>query len=70
MSKITARFEVIGEGSVMFRFKGTLMNIKKALINDCLRISEVTLKFRILTIKFVIFLLSNSFFFSLRIIKN
>ena len=50
MSKITARFEVNGEGLVMFRFKGTLMKIKKALINDCLRISEVTLKFRILTI--------------------
>ena len=70
MSKITVRFEVIGEGLVMFRFKGTLMKIKKALINDCLRISEVTLKFRILTIKFVIVLLSNSFYFSLRINKN
>ena len=70
MSKITARFEAIGEGLVMFRFKGTLMKIKKALINDCVRISEVTLKFRILTIKFVIFLLSNSFYFSLRINKN
>ena len=70
MSKITARFEAIGEGLVMFRFKGTSMKIKKALINDCVRISEVTLKFRILTIKFVIFLLSNSFCFSLRINKN
>ena len=29
MSKITARFEVTKEGLVMFRFKGTLMQIKK-----------------------------------------
>ena len=50
MSKITARFEVTGDGLVMFRFEGTLMQIKKALINDCLRIPKVTLKFRILTI--------------------
>ena len=32
-----------GEGLVMFKFNGKLMQIKKALIkNDCLRISKVS----------------------------
>ena len=31
-------------------FKGTVMQIEKALINDCLRVSEVSKKIRIPTI--------------------
>ena len=30
-------------------FKGTVMKIEKALINDCLRVSKVSLKFRVPT---------------------
>ena len=42
MPKITAEFETTGEGLVMFKFKSTLMQIKKALIYDFLRISKVS----------------------------
>ena len=38
------------EEGTLFLFKGTVMQIKKALINNCLRVSKVSLKLRILTI--------------------
>ena len=35
---------------VFYKFKGTAMEIKKALINDSLRVSKVSWKFHIPTI--------------------
>ena len=43
-------FSVRFFGPVDFSIKGTVMQIEKALVNDRLRVSKVSLKFRIVTI--------------------
>ena len=43
---LTVKFEMTGEGLIVFKFKGTVKQIEKMLTNDPLHVSKVSRKFR------------------------